>query len=383
VTLALSNTTAIKQRGFFKMTKRTLFGLIITLLLWAFSFGLITNLPVINAQTPSPVVNPVVNTLDDPGSSSCTLLSCSLRAAIASATDGSTITFHPNLSDPSQGNQLCTVLATLTPPQPCTIYLTSEFDVDKNLTIQGPGTTILTLDGSANTVFATDYKQIGYNIKITDLTIANGATHSVDAQHLLSLEAGGIDNGGNLTINRVYFFNNTAIPQTDFFDPFCGNVGGSGGAISTAGNLSISNSAFVLNHANIAPSTGSSFCGGGGAIHALNMKSTPIAINISNSTFYRNDTANQGGAIWVGSNVNLNLTNVTLFRDQARFSYASAGGEILATNQSSLVQTNIYQPTVIFQNTVIGQSLGGANCSVAGAAHLIDGGHNIQYPDHS
>src|SRR5258708_3004052 len=94
------------------------------------------------------VTNPVVANNGDTGPSS-------LRCAIMTACDGSTITFA----------------ATVTSP----ITLASELAIDQNLTIQGPGASVLTISGNhAVRVFNIGSGRFDINVTLSGLTMANG-----------------------------------------------------------------------------------------------------------------------------------------------------------------------------------------------------------------
>ena len=99
----------------------------------------------------------LVNSLADPGDGVCSNSECTLREAIAAAQDGDRITFKSNLTG--------------------TIALTAGvLDIDKSLTIDGPGPRVLTVDGqNASTVF-----EIGLPnpviVIVTGLTVTRGKT---------------------------------------------------------------------------------------------------------------------------------------------------------------------------------------------------------------
>ena len=140
----------------------------------------------------------LVNSLADPGDGVCSNSECTLREAIAAAQDGDRITFKSNLTG--------------------TIALTAGvLDIDKSLTIDGPGPRVLTVDGqNTSTVF-----EIGAPnpviVTVTGLTVTRGKT-AADGGGILVREqsrlvligsvvsgssaasGGGIYNSGSLTL---------------------------------------------------------------------------------------------------------------------------------------------------------------------------------------
>src|SRR5262249_11020860 len=107
----------------------------------------------------------------------------SLRAAIAGATAGDTITFAPQLAGQ-------------------TINLTSgELEIAKALTITGPGAGITVGSGGTSRVFAVD---AGTAVSMSNLTIANGAAD----------QGAGIDNLGTLTLTHCTVTGNMATGDT-------------------------------------------------------------------------------------------------------------------------------------------------------------------------
>lgn len=189
-----------------------------------------------------------------------------------------------------------------------TITLTSEITLDKNLNIQGPGASSLTLSGNnANRIF---FIPSGVNIALSGLTLANGNSTS---------NGGGILNIGTLTVTASIFADNTA--------------GFGGGGILNGGTLTITTSTFRGNSAGIA--------GGGGLFNNLG------TVSISHSTFVANTTIDSGGGIYNGGN--LTVINSTLSGNSAAF----GGGGIM--NDGNLTINN---------STLTGNSAGGSGGGV-------------------
>ena len=111
-----------------------------------------------------------------------------------------------------------------------TITLLSQINIDKDLTITGPGAASLTINGG-NAVRIFNIVSIPANsvtVNVSGLTIANGYAGAENG--------GGIFNfGGILTVNNVIFTNNRTLA----------GVGNSGGAIyQNQGRLTILDSSF-------------------------------------------------------------------------------------------------------------------------------------------
>jgi len=141
---------------------------------------------------------------------------------------------------------------------------------------------------------------------------------------------------------------------------FTGNSNSGALLIYSGANVTIYNSTFASNTV-VNDSTQSD----GGAIYI----EANTTVNIYNSTFVNNSVSSSslsqnGGAIYVANPATLNLTNVT-------FSGNTANG----TGQTLYVELGA---TVTMTNTIMANSVAG-NC----AGSVINGGHNLQYPDNS
>src|SRR6185295_1661125 len=114
-----------------------------------------------------------------------------------------------------------------------TITLTSgELTITDNLTINGPGIFVITVDGNhASRVFSV-LQFVA--VTISGLTVSNGS--------VTDNAGGGIFNVGNLTLSNVVLSGNSAVGA---------NIGGAGGAVfnSSLGDLTINNSALNNNSA--------------------------------------------------------------------------------------------------------------------------------------
>jgi hypothetical protein len=157
----------------------------------------------------------------------------SLRAQIAAAQSGDTITFAPRLADQ-------------------TITLTSGYlAIAKSLAIQGPGADRLTISGNdASMVFW--IKSGTTNVQIRDLTIAHGSPAIANDGVLMVSNStlsgnsysfgGAIANTGTLTISGSALSGNTA-SGFSFYGAFGGALYSAGGAVT------VSNCTFFDNHA--------------------------------------------------------------------------------------------------------------------------------------
>src|SRR5205085_3449558 len=144
------------------------------------------------------ICSPVVTNLNNTGAGS-------LRDAVANACNGSTITFQPGLSG--------------------TINLTTgEIAIPTNLTIQGPGANVITVNGNNTTrVFSIPP---GLDVNINDLTVTGGRGDF----------GGGIFHlNSALSLRRVVLAGSTA------------TSGSGGGVYNNAGTLTITDSTIAGN----------------------------------------------------------------------------------------------------------------------------------------
>jgi predicted outer membrane repeat protein len=178
-----------------------------------------------------------------------------------------------------------------------------------------------------------------------------------------------VDPGVTLRISGVTFNanNDPTIPPLGIVGTavitnvtFTGNVNSGALIAYTGANVTIYNSTFA-NNTVLNNSTQSD----GGALY-LEPNTT---VNVYNSTFANNSVSStslsqNGGAIYVAQPATLNLTNVTFSGNNANGAgktiYVEAGAFVTLTNS-------------IIANSVAGNCFG----------TIIDGGHNLQYPDTS
>jgi len=209
-----------------------------------------------------------------------------LLEAILYANAGDTITFDPSIAGQ-------------------TITLTSQLDIDKNLTIDG-GTNKITVSGNNSVQLFYLADNISFSIDGLSLTDSTGAIQTNFAT-----------TSSVLNVNNSSFINNNA---SGF------NIGG---AITNPGTTTVTNSTF----------NGNSTLFSGGAIFST----LGSVLTVKNSTFYNNTSTSSGGAINAFLS-NLTLTNSTLFGNTA--ADGSDGAHLTIANAN-------------MQNNIIANGLGG------------------------
>lgn len=226
----------------------------------------------------------------------------SLRQVIADAEDGDTIAFDLEF--------------------PAVIELETQIQIDKSLTIVGPGAALLALDGMNNSrIFLIENGNGEISVNISGITFRNGSADN----------GGAIQNRERLTIEECIFHDNSAVSD--------------GGAINNTDVIeSITGSTFFNNSAN--------FFGG-----AIQNRST--IENISNSTFH-NNSADFGGAIRDGVATTTNLSYVTITNNTA----VNGGAK------RTFGTVNIINSIVAFNEASIGN-----NCSIGGGGINNRGGN--------
>jgi hypothetical protein len=237
----------------------------------------------VGADTALPANIIVVTNTNDSGPGS-------LRQALIDANDGDTIEFDPSLKGQ-------------------TIILTGgELNVDKDVTISGPGADHLAVDGNAQSrVF---YVNPGTTATISGLTITNGngggifnydATLTVSNCTISGNSGGGISNGGVRGTATLTLTNCTVSSNTATVGGGINNYAGVGGALLTIANSTISGNSATF---------GGGIASSGGAQLAITM------VTVSNSTISGNAAQNGGGisnnAVGVGVISGVTVSNTTL-----------------------------------------------------------------------
>jgi CSLREA domain-containing protein len=202
--------------------------------------------PGVNAKAmlAAPATNRTVNSAADPGDGTCDPVGtgdgCTLREAITAASPGDTINFD------TAGVFMIQQTITLT---------SGELVINKDLTITGPGASLLTISGGNTTrVFFINPGLPGATtgppvtnpvVNISNLTIAHGRAKGGNGGSAVCLGAGGgaagmggglLINGGTVTIDGVLFDLNQALGGTggNSSTGAC-NRGGGGGGVGNSG----------------------------------------------------------------------------------------------------------------------------------------------------
>jgi hypothetical protein len=231
----------------------------------------------------------------------------SLRAVLATAVNGDTITFANGL----------TGIITLT---------SGELLITQNVNIDGPAATLITVNGNLTSrVFEV---ASGLNVTISDLTISNG--------NAVGQGGGILNDGSDLTLNRAIVSQNKALASG------ATSNGQGGGLQSSGGTLTVANSQFAGNQAVGSPS-GDAF-GGGIAI-------TGGSLWLIHSTLSGNTAQGgnaQGGGIYNNSTSSLTINSSTIVLNQANGGTGGAG-------QGGGIYNNA-TPSLTINTSTIGQN---------------------------
>ena len=217
--------------------------------------------------------DPIVTTNADSGAGS-------LRNAIQDACAGSTITF-----DMTPGHVVSPITLT-----------SAELVISKNLTIQGPGANLLTVQRS--TAIGTPIFRVfnigSATVTISGLTIANGNTADGAAGGgNPGVNGGGIINTGTLTITNSSITGNLT-GSGGSNGSGIGGPGGNGGGIYNSGTLTVTNSTISGNRTGPGGNGGASGTGGkGGSGGGIANTGT---LSVVNSTLNDNQAGSGGNA---------------------------------------------------------------------------------------
>jgi hypothetical protein len=326
--------------------------------------------------TPVCTTDPVVVNNADSGAGS-------LRQAIADACDASTITFN---------------MAMVTSPISLT---TAELSINQNLTITGPGSSLLTIARSlAGGTPQFRIFNIGFGtVNISGLTVTNGNTPDGAPGGTIggtATDGGGIRNAGSLTMSDVSVIGNrsgnggnaTSLP---------GDGGRAGGVYNVGSFLTMTNCTISGNNAGAGGSGGTGSGGGrggdGGGIYSQSGNMTLTNVIITNNTGGASTEASgfggMGGAIFNNVPSTASLTNCTVSGNSAGDATGPSsangfagglfnGGAMTVTSTSVSSNTShgpggavMNRPTGVF--TLINSTISGNSAAFAGAVYNDNG----------
>ena len=211
--------------------------------------------------------------------------------------------------------------------------------ITDDLTINGPGADLITVDGQLQAGVRPFEVAVGVTALIDGLTITGGNTGAANG--------GGLLNSGTLTITNATLAGNTAL--------------NGGGIANTGGTLLVSNSTLTGNTA-----TGIDFDGGGGLFNTGDL-------TITHSTLAGNTASRGGGGILNPAGGTLTITHSTLAGN-----FAGGGGGILNGGALAITHSTISGNTATSIGGGIdndGGTLTISNSTITGnAAHNFGGG---------
>ena len=300
--------------------------------------------PHFSQETSSPVVNSVADQSDGACDDAGTGNGCTLREAIDfAAASGSTITFDP----------------ALTAAGPQVITLGSQLQIQKSVTIVGPGAQLLTVRRAvdAESEFGIIDIRGNVTVEIRGLTISGGRG----------------DSGAGI----ASFFTNDFVTLKGVVISGNATTSSGGGAIITGAQMTIDSSTISGNQAN-------GTRGKGGGIYTLGGN-----LMVTNSTISGNSATDIGGGIFQNGGT-VGLMNVTLTGNSAQIgggfgkeAYPALFIHVTVAGNGASVYGGIYALTgrepIGLVNTIVANN-GGGNCGGFGAASITDGGGNLVYP---
>jgi predicted outer membrane repeat protein len=272
---------------------------------------LIAGLLGIQSARPVQAATLVVTNTNDSGAGS-------LRQAIASATDGDTITFAPALAGQ-------------------TITLASPLWIESSLTINGSALITNIRVDSQNPSFQ-EGLNIGYlndvNVSLLEIDFVNASLNSI-VQWSGTLTVLNCNFSGNLF--SIHVFEGSLFVQDSTFSDN-GTFGFAGGVYNEYGAVTITNSIFdnnsgeygggIYNHAGVLTVDNSIFSNNTARFGAGVMNSSSSMAFITNSLFFNNTTTENGGAI---NGTQLVISNSAFLNNTA----ANEGGAVFAEGEIS------------------------------------------------
>ncbi|MEO7324030.1 MAG: choice-of-anchor Q domain-containing protein [Dokdonella sp.] len=207
---------------------------------------------------------------------------CATTITVTSTADSGAGSLRQALADAVAGNTIDFNLA-----YPAVIHPQLMLFVTKSLTIEGPGTGNLTIDGNNSPDPMLEIVNSSV-VTISDLTVEHAGDTALYVQQ------------GTLTVNHCRLANNL------------------GGAIVSGGTLTVNDSVFDTNHSS----------SGGGAIF------NNAGASINTSSFIGNSSDSGGGAIYNGGGISIHTS--TFSGNQAVASNSSRGGAIQNNGDMSI-----------------------------------------------
>ncbi len=210
-----------------------------------------------------------------------------------------------------------------------------RLDIDHDLTIEGPGVDLLTIDARGETQGIN--VAVGAEVHLSGFAIVDGYSTG---------HGGGIYNRGQLTLDSVAVRDSEAVLHGGGILNYStgtlelisstvdGNVAGTGGGIS--GLVITSGEALTITSSTISNNT-SSGSSGGLAISGTSGGAASEVL-ITNSTFSGNDAASSAGAIRSQTNIELTIVNSTIHDNSAA---SQAGGIYPHTGTTTLLHNTI------------------------------------------
>lgn len=234
---------------------------------------------------------------------------------------------------------------------PCTITPVSALAINKNLTINGPGASLLTVSGgNTHTVIYVNPESVTATISGISVKYGGGVTNG-----------GGIINDGTLTLSQAVIANNSA------------SVSGAGLFSSSSGTATLTD---VIIRDNIAGS------GGGGIFnsHALTLQNVTITGNTATNSY--------GGGLNNNGPATAKLTNVTISDNTAKdWGGGISNGDTVVIVNSTITNNKLTSAstmggianfgTVTFQNTIVAHNPPG-NCGGPAWSTFTTNGYNLE-----
>ena len=259
---------------------------------------------------------------------------------------------------------------------PASIKFNFELIISKDLTITGPGSDKLTLDGNHDSNFFMMQIAAGNTVTMSGLQISNAAALAIDNMGTLTLNnvvvssnSGCLSNKGTLTVNDSLFSQNSGpnfggalvnyghatVSRSNFFNNSAA-IGGAAAFTNTNATLVVNDSAFVSNL-----SGGGNEAGRGGAI--LNFGNTTV----NDSTFNGNVSAQfgTGGAIESNGTGTLSVNSSTLNGNVAANGGAGISNYGTATVRRTIVSGSCIGTALVSAGDNIGTD---ASCFANSAA---------------